>query len=140
MTCHWPWVGWPALLLGCLSACQPLDPKAETTSAEPVATVEPAITPPPDMRWSEADDCLGMLALLKRGLDEGLIADLDDTPFMLIGRGPVAGLSSLPASGRCTASGSEALVRNPDARCVLRVGHAIDHRSDHRIFFRLAHR
>ena len=136
MTCPWPWVGWPVLLLACLSACQPLDPKTETASAEPVATVEPAVTPPPDIRWSEMDGCLGMLALLKRGLDEGLIADLDDTPFMLIGRGSVTGLSSLSASGRRTVSGSEALVRNPDVRCVLRVGHAIDHRSDHRVLGR----
>lgn len=136
MTCHGRWFGWPALLLVSLSACQPLGRQPGPVSVEPVAKVEPVVASSPAVSWSAANDCRGMLPPLKRGLDAGLITGLEGTPFIMIGQDSTVGLSGLSSSGRRIVSGPEISPGDVDARCVLRVGQALDHRSDHRVLGR----
>ncbi|MEM7041785.1 MAG: hypothetical protein AAF543_03130 [Pseudomonadota bacterium] len=128
-----------ALLLTGLAACQMTGGQA--TVARP-SEPNPATLPmtseasPASIDWASAGDCLGMLSLLRRGLDDGRIADVDGTPFLLISDDPGGSDRRWPA-WRPSAN-SQAGTTSPvsEARCVLRVGRASEHQSDHRILDR----
>jgi len=119
-------------MLVILIACQPSGSKTlpERVQSEAMVKVsnEAGVGPEgPD--WQQAEDCWGKLALLRQGLSDGRIVDLDDTPFDLIEQGlePVNHRWSQPVLS--SASGGRAL----EVRCVIRVGQAIDRQSDHRL-------
>ena len=120
-------IGGSFWMLTVLVACQPTgsDVTPRTTEADSLADMMTEIAASqkgPD--WQEAEDCRGKLVLLQEGLIDGRIVDLDDTPFLLIEQD--AGWSSSMLSS----SSSEAV---SSLRCVIRVGGAIDRRSDHRL-------
>ncbi|MEM8952389.1 MAG: hypothetical protein AAGA21_13290 [Pseudomonadota bacterium] len=87
-------------------------------------------SPVAKVNWSKAGDCRGMVAVLKRGLDEGSIIDLDETPFLFIDHQASAsgGVWSRYGSGSYPAEG--------EARCVLRVGAPGEHQSEHHVLGR----
>ena len=68
-----------------LAACQqagpdPALPSAEPTTVAPIADEQPATV----VHWPEDHDCRSLVAVLKHGLDSGVISDLDDTHFVLL--------------------------------------------------------
>ncbi|MGI9504507.1 MAG: hypothetical protein ACR2RE_15785, partial [Geminicoccaceae bacterium] len=115
-------------LIGCQPTGSNVTPASTGTEGTPAATTEIAAgSEGPD--WQQAKDCRDKLVLLQQGLSDGRIVELDDTPFVLIeadAASAYAGWSSstLPSPHSETAS---------DARCVIRVGRAIDRQSDHRL-------
>lgn len=137
----WRGIGASALLIAGLAACH--FPGSEAVTASPTAPeridgVDPVTTSPPSptFDWAGARDCLGMLSVLKAGLDDGRILDLDDTPFLLIGEGPVAVGGRRSAFGGSTDAHAGVASAQSEARCVLRVGRASDQQSDHKVLGR----
>lgn len=128
--------GCALLLLASLAACQPPNAKADGALSQPSSALQPvaADAAPTKVAWPMSEDCLGMLSVLKRGLDEGRIIDLDDTPFMMINDTPSSG--RWPTFGGRAAPSGESEAFSSEARCVLRAGGASQQQSEHRILGR----
>ncbi len=127
-----------ALLLPCwaILACQPQERIVapmlvdDQTNARPIEIAAmPAV---PD--WGQGGDCRGMLALLRDGLVNGRIADLEGTPFTLIEE-EIAQKGAF-GFGRIATAGLEPPPSFGDARCVIRIGRAIDRASEHQVLSR----
>ena len=130
------WVG--LLLLGCLAACQTSEPKSGSPSAKPKAASTPVAVDGPVARvnWSDAGDCRNMIPILGRGLNEGWIIGLEETPFALI-HDPVSPVGGFrPTFSRDAWHGASSSAATAEARCVLRVGPPGEHQSEHRVLGR----
>ncbi len=121
-----------------LPACQQLGPttnSAETDGQTAAAPIEVAATSDgPD--WSRTDDCLGKLGLLHGALNRGQIADLEATPFVLIDDRSTARQAPWSMLPGAIDPEDGARMAASEARCVIRVGEAIDRRSEHRVLGR----
>lgn len=137
MTCYWRWAACMALL-ACITACQARGPATAAKAPKPEASQAPVAidASPIGVDWASAGDCRGMLGLLKRALDDGRIKDLDGTPFLLIDEGPASRAGRWPISGRRFDQDMRPVSSSNEARCILRVGHADDRRSEHRVLDR----
>ena len=138
MMCFWRWIGWLTFLPACLVACQSPVPEVSTKPAEPVAPSAPAVVAGPTARvnWSNGGDCRDMIGALKRGLEEGWIIGLDETPFLLISDqlSNADGLRSTHAGDVRPGGGFSSTMA--EARCVLRVGPPEERQSEHHVLGR----
>ena len=130
MTSYWRWAAC-MVLLACLTACQARRPETAATPLQPKAPRAPV-----GVDWTKAGDCQGMLDLLQHALDDERITDLEGTPFLLIDEGPTGRAARWPISGRRFDSDRQAASPIAEARCILRIGHTVDRRSEHRVLDR----
>lgn len=138
MMSFWRWAGWLVLLPSLLAACQSSDPKGGSKLALPEAAPATVVADGPitQANWPDAGDCRGMVAVLKRGLNEGWIIDLDDTPFLLIDEQLSTTGGPRSTFARRVEPKTNALFAAGEARCVLRVGPPGEHHSEHRVLGR----
>jgi len=116
-------------MLMALAACQQQASKANAERIELEPTITPVSASAQGPNWRLAEDCQGKLALLKRGLDEGWISDLEGTPFKLIEYMLASDHHPWPTGSGAIDAGTSSF----EARCILRIGRATDQQSEHRI-------
>lgn len=128
----WRLVG--LLLAGwALWACQSQDDEliAEADDHEARPTLVETAAAPATLSWDRAADCRGMLAILHEGLESGHVHDLAGTPFAFLNRGGTAGTDGWFKDADRVSAGQVSSLE--EARCIIRVGRALDRDSGHQV-------